>query len=141
MPKKTIYIKPEETFIYEQAEEITGKNISRVIVDALKDYIGRISTNEVTLEVGTKDDTKTIVFNGVKVAEHNGVKVAEHKEDSHERSIYKTASGKFIIVWKLNNIIDYVIMDDIPDVGTILYGTVTGLPYEFGMREQRFMKL
>jgi hypothetical protein len=133
MAKKTIYIKPEEMFIYEQAEEITGKNISRVIVDALKDYIGRISTNEVTLEVGTKDDTKTIVF--------NGVKVAEHKEDSHERSIYKTASGKFIIVWKLNNIIDYVIMDDIPNVGTILYGTVTGLPYEFGMREQRFMKL
>jgi hypothetical protein len=133
MPKKTIYIKDDEEFIYEQAEKLTGKNISRVIVDALRDYIGRITTNEITLAVGPHDKPKNIVF--------NGVKVAEHKEDAHEYSIYKTASGKFVIAWKLNNVLDYVLVDDMPNIGTILYGTVTGLPYEFGMREQHYIKL
>lgn len=122
--KKTIYIKPDEAFIYDEAERVTGENISRIIVKALKEYISRFTASEIKLKAGYDGKTKSIVF--------NGIKVAERKESGSERSIYRMDNRKFLIAWTQDGVSDYIIVDDIPDVSTTLYGTVTGLPYEFG---------
>ena len=77
--RKNIYVRDEDTAIFDRAEQLGGESLSAIIAEALRRYVAAEEAKgeglqEITIEVGTwhnkgADDTKKIKFVGRKLAD------------------------------------------------------------------------
>jgi len=103
MPNKTIYIADEDMAVFQKAQEIAGKSISKVIAEALREYVVRKNLEGTEFKEheawkGHRDrglQIEKVRFIGKYIT---GL-IHHEPEDEYETvtSLYETRKGKFLV--------------------------------------------
>ena len=102
--RKNIYVRDEDTAIFDRAEQLGGESLSAVIADALRRYVAAEEAKgeglqETVIEVGTRygegaDDTRKIKFVGRKLADGRIYSTGDSRGTDYD--LYFTQKGKIL---------------------------------------------
>jgi EXLDI family protein len=100
MPNKTIYVADDALPLFERAQELTGDNLSSVIVRALRRFIeleeaGQRGMDEITVIVNTEGAHRRKRFMGQRLV--RWVQAGAKGKGTEVQSVYRTAGKRYAL--------------------------------------------
>jgi len=100
MPNKTIYVSDDDLPLLDQAQELSGANLSSTIAVALRQFVAATQADshgyrEITVRVGGPDGTRRQRFRGRRLARWRHVAAQSRRAEVF--SVYQTEKGRFAV--------------------------------------------